>query len=122
MTPTQFMNLEHHPLRLKAAEAGWCLGFNRDEMRVCSSTMIINRIRAAEPKLRKLLLTSNDRLLMLGKPWGSCRKHYAEIQIRQREADEAWLDRAVRTIRLYWRYKKTWGPEEDPNNPTEGQD
>ena len=53
MTPTQFMNLEHHPFRLTADEAGWRLGFNRDEMRVISSPEIVARIRiAAEANTR----------------------------------------------------------------------
>ncbi len=106
MNATQFLNLAHHPLRLTADEAGWRLGFNRDEMRVCSSVKIIDEIRASEPKQKKQLLSARDRLIQLGTPWGSCHKFFAECQIAQRETDEEWLDRAVRTIRLYWRYKK----------------
>ena len=103
----EFMHRLHPPARLTGEQTGWRLGLNRDEVRIISSPEIIQRVRESlSPKEQKLVLSSATRLRPLGNPSQPATKYFHEAEVARLEQDPAWLDKAARTIRLYWKLKK----------------
>jgi hypothetical protein len=102
-----FLHMLRPPSRLNGTEASWRLGLNREELRIISSTDTVNRIRESlSPKERNGVLSNATRLRPLGKPAKMATKYFFESEIARLEQDVEWLDKAVRTIRLYWKLKK----------------
>lgn len=101
------MSARYSPARLTGEHVGWRLGMTRDEVRIVSSLEIISRIRAEIPSQeRHLVLSSATRLRPLGDPTVMATKYFSENEVSHMERDLEWLDKAVRTIRLYWILKK----------------
>jgi len=114
-----FMNQVHPPFRLAGEEVGWRFGMNREEVRIISSLAEIARVREALPDNEKdLVLRSATRLKPLGTPSVAAEKFFLEDEIAHLAGDEAWLDRAVRTIRLYWKLKKKRRKASFPEDPS----
>lgn len=102
-----FMNLRFPPARLTGEQVMWRFGMTRDEVRIISSPEVINRIRESlSPKDRNQVLSNATRLRPLGNPAPMATKYFQEAEIARLEGDIEWLDKAVRTIREYWRLKK----------------
>lgn len=103
-----FLHMLRPPSRLNGEQVQWRLGMNREEVRIISSPDTINRIRESlTPKERNGVLSSATRLRPLGNPAKMATKYFFESEITRLEQDVDWLDKAVRTIRLYWKLKKT---------------
>jgi hypothetical protein len=79
-----FLCLRTLPARITGIEAGWLLGFNREEI---------------------TLITSAGHLKPLGKPALNGQKYYATAQLQKLAADPTWLDKATRIISESWRKK-----------------
>ena len=102
-----FMHLRRPPVRLRGEQVAWRWGMSRDEVRIVSSPDIIGRVREAlPPKERNLVLSSATALRPLGNPAVMATKYFWEPEIARLEQDVEWLNKAVRTIREYWRQKK----------------
>jgi hypothetical protein len=103
----KFLHLLRPPSRLTGEQVAWRLGMTRDEVRIVSSPEIIDRIHEAlPPKERIRVLSSATALCPLGNPALMVTKYFWEPEITRLEQDVEWLDKAVRTIREYWRQKK----------------
>lgn len=115
-----FMCQLHPPARLTGEQVAWRLGMTRDEVRIISSLDIIDRIRLAlPPKERNQCLSSATRLRPLGDPAQMATKWFMEAEVVRLEQDVEWLDKAVRTVREYWRLKKQFKrelPEKEEGN------
>lgn len=104
-----FLYLLRPPMRLTGEQVRWRLGMTRDEVRIISSPDIVDRIRETlPPKERNHVLSSANVLRPLGNPSAMAAKYFWEPEISRLEQDVEWLDKAARTIREYWRQKKTW--------------
>ena len=102
-----FLHLLRPPSRLTGEQVQWRFGMTRDEVRIISSPDTINRIRdSLSPKERNGVLSNATRLRPLGNPSKMATKYFFESEIARLEQDVDWLDKAVRTIRLYWQLKK----------------
>lgn len=102
-----FLHTLRPPSRLNGEQVQWRLGLNREEVRIISSAETINRIRESlTPKERNLVLSGATRLRSLGNPAKMATKYFWEHEISRLEQDVDWLDKAVRTIREYWKLKK----------------
>lgn len=94
------LNTFHQPFRLTALQAAYRLGFTLHEVKVASSKTAIARVREFYPR-KKDVLAPSEALTPLGTPRTQATKFYAELDVATREKDEAWLDRALRTVRIY---------------------
>jgi hypothetical protein len=101
------LHLLRPPMRLTGEQVRWRLGMTRDEVRIISSPAIVDRVREALPAKERIHVLSNATVLRpLGNPSAMAAKYFWEAEISRLEQDEEWLDKAVRTIREYWRQKK----------------
>ena len=102
-----FLHMFRPPSRLTGEQVQWRFGMTRDEVRIISSPDTVNRIRESlSPKERNGVLSNATRLRPLGNPAKMATKYFFESEITRLEQDVEWLDKAVRTIRLYWKLKK----------------
>jgi hypothetical protein len=116
----EFMSRRHSPGRLTAEQVRWRLGMTRDEVRIISSEEIVLEVRGSLPKKDQVgVLSSKDLLHYLGHPSQQADKFYLASLVRRLELDAAWLDRAIRTIRLYWRLKHKRSAAREGKKPEE---
>jgi hypothetical protein len=79
-----FLGLRTVPGRVEGLEAGWLLGFNREEISI---------------------LTNAGILKVLGKPAANSPKYYSSSLLKQHAASPEWLEKASRAIHDFWRKK-----------------
>jgi len=86
----KLLSLRHLPARLNAEEAGWLLGFTKEEVTI---------------------LVAKKLLKPLGNPAINGRKSFAVSEVRRLADTPAWLDKATKTVIQYWRIRNHGKPE-----------
>ena len=77
----RLLSLRHLPARLNAEEAGWLLGFTKEEITI---------------------LVAKNILKPLGNPSINGRKSFSTAEILHVAKTPAWLDRATKAVINYW--------------------
>jgi len=103
-----FLGLDCSPARLTVEQAGWRLGFTVDEIGILMSQAKIQAVTSsiARDGDTSIVLNQEERLRPLGHPRKQQSKYFPSERVRELESNEVWLDKALRTIRMYWRIKK----------------